>query len=74
MFGFWTYESSLELELRVEEFRRRNEPLTPPSTPETMSPLSSPPSTPRLVRSNPPNYYTPNYYTPTQLEFESDDE
>ena len=69
MFGFWTYESSLELELRVEEFRRRNEPLTPPSTPQTMSPPSSPPSTPpRLVRTR------SNYYTPTQLEFESDDE
>lgn len=72
MFGFWTNESSFELELRVEEFRRRNEPLTepitPPSTPETMSPLSTPP---RLVRKI-SNYYTP--CEPTQLEFESDDE
>ena len=76
MFGFWTNEASLELEIRVDEFRRRVEyfqlydepttPPTPPVTPATMTPPSSPPP---LVRTNPPNYYTPR-----QLEFESDDE
>ena len=76
MFGFWTNEASLELEIRADEFRRRvdyllqhDEPTTPPTPPVTPATMTPPSSPPPLVRTNPPNYFTPR-----QLEFESDDE
>ena len=80
MFGFWTNEASLELEIRADEFRRRvdyllqlydeqeHEPTTPPTPPVTPATMTPPSSPPPLVRTNPPNYYTPR-----QLEFESDE-